>query len=74
MTFSNLHVAVICATLVIGIFCGIMIHVWWLARLKKLEPQERKKQREMRKQLRKIRNRQYLYQRYYEQQRKTQNV
>ena len=73
MTFSSLYIAAICVSLVVGIFCGVMIHIWWLARSKKLEPLERKKQREIRKQLREIRNRQYLYQRYYDQQKKKSN-
>ena len=73
MTFSGVCIAVGCVSLVMGIFCGIMIHIWWLARSKKLEPIERKKKREIRKQLRKIRNRQYLYQRYLEQQSKRTN-
>ena len=70
MTFFGVCITVGCVSLMMGIFCGIMIHIWWLARSKKLEPIERKKKREIRKQLRKIRNRQYLYERYYDQQRK----
>ncbi len=73
MTFSGVCIAVGCVSLVMGIFCGVMIHIWWLARSKKLEPQERKKQREIRRKLREIRNRQHLYQRYYDQQRKKSN-
>ena len=43
---------------IIGFFIGFMTHFWWSHRLRQLKPLEIKKQREFRKKLDKIHDRQ----------------